>query len=402
MVRRAAWIFLIGSGCGGMRPYNVGAGDDTAVVDGDTDTDTDTDTDSDTDTDTDTDSDTDVEPASITGLTPAWGSTLGGAEVRISGGPFDSSAQVHFVRDGARVAGTVLTANSSEVRVRTPAWTAEAGPVGVEVQTLTHYGEAADAFRYFLDGTGKTGALGALERYEMIGSYWTPQSWVSAQAFFIEPWVMDWGSLLYAPGMDQCRSEYGIHADWDAIGVYDPQLSALVISSTSGGSVRMTPDADASWIYGAEPALSTFVHSTSYRLEPTTGGAGSWPEFSLDPLVVTPPALSVYEPDMGGSEGPDIVQSAFDLRWSPSGARDYVLVDLFRYNGSAIVEEVTCKVVDDGTFRVPSSVWTGWSSGSQMSVYLGRASEGSATLPYNNARAGFVAVTWVVGAGWQW
>ena len=56
---------------------------------------------------------------------------------------------------------------------------------------------------------------------------------------------------------------------------------------------------------------------------------------------------------------------------------------------------------DDGSFVVPSTIWSGWSDYDQISILVGRVQEPTTTLPYNNADNGTVGIYWVYGAGFQ-
>ncbi|MBN2801348.1 MAG: IPT/TIG domain-containing protein [Deltaproteobacteria bacterium] len=336
-------------------------------------------------------------------VVPAWGSTLGGEEVHILGGPFDDTAEVLFTGAGVLMQATVLSATSTQLTVLTPSWAEEVSLTSVEVKTDTHRAVAPDAFRYFEDGAGLTGMLGALERFERLGEVeaGAARTWARAQALFTRPTVLDWGKYRYAPGVDQCRVGYEGPPDGEPLQVYETELSSLELSSSAGGSVHLAVDPGASWRFAAEPDPSAFVHGSTYHLEPTAGSAGVWPEVSLDALFVSPNPLSLYSPYLDSTYPPSIGRDWFMLSWDTSDPADYVVADLRRYHGDTLVETVTCKLADDGSFTVPPTAWTGWDTGSALSIRIGRVSEGTATLPYNGARAGVVGISWVVGTGAQ-
>jgi hypothetical protein len=60
---------------------------------------------------------------------------------------------------------------------------------------------------------------------------------------------------------------------------------------------------------------------------------------------------------------------------------------------------VTCAVRDDGSFTVPSSAWSSWTTGRYVDIVVGRARMPSGTIPVNNADSGVAGVYWVWGLG---
>ena len=160
------------AGCSGLSGFNPladsgghGDADADSDADSDADADVDIDTDADGDSDADSDSDTDLGPLTIDAVDPNYGSTLGGSQVTLTGGPFDASAHVYF----DNVEGVVNSASSSSIAATTPAGTA--GYVDVKVVTDTAYGTASSAFQYWIDGTGQYGVLGRVEWYHYLGTY---------------------------------------------------------------------------------------------------------------------------------------------------------------------------------------------------------------------------------------
>lgn len=374
--------------CQGLTAYNAVPGSDTDPdVNGG-----DADTDADADADADADSDVDVVVLDISEVAPDWGNNKGGTEVTIRGGPFDKTARVWF---GAKEA-EVTFAGPSKVVATAPRST-ETGAVDVKVTTETGEGTGTSAFTYWADGTGSYGAYGFVEWYHMVGSYWdgTPSDFGFAQMFFAEPNSAPPWRVYYSGSKDSCKSEYEFAGE---LLIYDLGASSLKLELPTGATMSLPPDPDNAWLYATELSPAQFKQNGTYGLEEVI--ADGFPPVTNPALVVTPASFSVTQPAVSGSTPPTITKS-LALQWQTSGAGDYVLVILNRYSGSSVVETVTCVATDDGAFQVPSSAWTGWSSGSQMDVLVGRAKEATGTFQHNDATSGVLGVYWVYGAGFQ-
>lgn len=382
----AASGLVVLAACQGLTAYNPGA---------DTDPGDDPDPDSDSDPDSDTDPDTDPQTVDLdlSEIAPDWGSNAGGTEISIRGGPFDSSARVWF---GAKEA-TVTSSTKNRLVVTLPKST-ETGAVDVKVTTDTGEGIGTSGFYYWADGTGQYAAFGQLGWYHMVGTYWssTPADFGYASVFFTDavdtpPW-----RLSYSGSKDSCKSDYTYSGD---VGVYEFDADSIKLELPTGATMSLPKDPDATYAFGTELAASQFKQNGTYGLEEIV--ASDFPPITNPELIVTPTSFSVSQPAIAGSTPPTL-SKAISFQWQTSGAGDYVLILLNRYNASFVMQEtVTCVANDDGAFNVPSSVWAGWSSGGQLDVLVGRAREASGTFEHNNATSGVLGVYWVYGAGFQ-
>lgn len=365
-------------------------------TDSDTDTDTDSDTDSDTDTDTDSDTDTDTDTdvgLTITSLAPTYGSNAGGTTVQINGGPFDSSAEATF--DG--VAARTTSVTSSTLTVVTPASSAE-GAVAVGVSGSAGTASRANAFSYWQDGAGLTGAVGSFEWMEMVGGYWkTPSSWGYSFFGFISPTDFQWRDL-YSPTIDTCQLNYSSSV---SISTYDPGTTSLQLTRSSGSPISYAWDSTDGWFLAnttGDLTASQFGSDTSYTLDITS--SSDFPVTTVPTFIKTPrTGLTVSSPAIAGASAPNISRGQ-TFSWS-GGSADYTLIDLQMRNeaGTATAAAVTCVVNNDGSFTVPSSVWSSWPTNRIVDVYVGQVVEGTGTLPWNSSTSRLAGISWKYGAG---
>jgi hypothetical protein len=77
-----------------------------------------------------------------------------------------------------------------------------------------------------------------------------------------------------------------------------------------------------------------------------------------------------------------------------------VLIALQRMDasGATVDETVTCWALDDGSFTVPASVWTGWATNRTLYVLVGREITSGATLPYDHSGSQVAGIYWNFGA----
>jgi hypothetical protein len=108
----------------------------------------------------------------------------------------------------------------------------------------------------------------------------------------------------------------------------------------------------------------------------------------------------VTSPAISADNAPTVSRTNFNLAWSTSQPGEYMVAQLLRYNSSLTTLEdvVTCAMTDDGSFQVPSGVWSDWDPDQVIYIAVGRVVEDGGTLPYNNAKSGVVGSYWVVGA----
>ncbi|MFH1462808.1 MAG: IPT/TIG domain-containing protein [Pseudomonadota bacterium] len=348
--------------------------------------DTDTDTDNDTDTDTDTDTDVDI---AIEAIGPAWGSTAGGEQVTLEGGPFDTTASVHF--GSAPAAVTDITPTT--LTVYTPAADLP-GLVDVSVRTAEGHGTARDGFIYFTDGTGLAGVIGEITWTTYAGSFWKdPTPWGSAWLTFIEPADFHiWD--LHGPGDDTC-----VASSWSSTAVLhpqDPQVEALTLTPSTGTPSTLTWDPIQQNFRAGDLSAAQLPTSALLRIEEFEGW-GLVPT-SLNPATRIPPAVAFISPTMSGTTPATVSRSAFAVQWSGNGG-DRMLLQAVLLNAAstAVDETVTCVLTDDGAFTIPSTAWPSFPTGRHVMLHLTRLTEYGATLEHNGADNRVVGGYQVIG-----
>jgi hypothetical protein len=335
----------------------------------------------------------DLDGIEVDGVAPDFGTTRGGQEVTLTGGPFDASVRVSFGAAYAQVRAVTAT----EVQVTVPA-AAEAGPVEVSVTTDTGAGSASSAFTYWEDGSGQFGAYGEIALYHYLGDYWAlgdPADAAEVGVYVSEPNAAPYWLLTFAPELEKCVSDYdsGIATAFVDIGA-----SGLELIGPSGETVALEPDPSQSWYYGApDVAASDYVSSSAYDLG--TVSSGQFPAIAVAGLAETPSTFELTRPSLDGDELAHVDREDFDIAWTGGASGDFMAARLLRTNGSGdTVETVTCAMNDDGAFTVPASVWQDWDAGSVLYVLLGRGVGSSGTLPHNDTTSGVAGMYWVVGA----
>lgn len=372
-------------------PYTA----DTGVLDSepDADTDADTDSDADSDSDSDTDTDADADTLRITSVTPSYGTTAGNAQVVIKGGPFDNSASVRFGGSAA----TVDSFTTTEIHVHTPSASAE-GAVDVLVSTSASSATLTSGFYYLQDGAGKVGVIGGHQWFHYAGTYWgnpPPTDFGYSDVTFITAANVDY-SKFFSATLDTCTRDY-TYAGPDMY-VYDFEVPSVALTAPDGATITMPWDSAYGGFVIDELTNPQFQQNGSYDLQ--TVSSPSFPSFAMPDIMRTPSSFTVNAPAIGGSSPPSISRTSLNLTWTGSGG-DYILVYLGLWpNGTGPYEQlVTCALRDDGSFTVPSSVWTSWPTNRQLDVVVGRATAGTGTVPYDNSSSSFVGVYWLYGAG---
>ncbi|MCB9762842.1 MAG: IPT/TIG domain-containing protein [Alphaproteobacteria bacterium] len=387
----SATVALAGlTGCFGLDFFAPDAAvlDDSGFIDSG---DADTDADSDVDSDSDADSDSDTDGPQIDYLDPYYGSASGGTDVLIIGGPFDSSTTVSF----GGVPSTITNMTGTTLNARTPS-----GAEGLVDLTVTNESGSTtepEAFYYFEDGTGLSGTLGAVSWFEYVGGYWngTPTPFGSASWSLLVPANFHYWDY-FAPSDDACASEYSTSAQLSA---YDLDLPTTQIR-TGSRTITMTWEAQYLRWY-AEIAQVDFQANSTYELVELTDGA--IPGFSLNPMATTPRSFTWIGPsgvtDNSATGATRLSRTQLALTWNSSDA-DKMLIQVGIVNaaGTDIDEWVTCVARNDGSFTVPSTVFTRWVAGRQLFIYLGAVVESGARLPTNNANSAVAGISWKIGA----
>lgn len=321
---------------------------------------------------------------------PSHGLTTGGSQITLFGQNLDENAEVFFGDEPA----TLGQVSSGSVTVTLPA-SAVAGPVDVTVRNSAGQSVLDDGFRYWTDGTGKTGAIGYLGRTDYVGDNWDggPSTTVSAVVGFVEPTTFTWFDL-YASGLDQCASNRSVSS---SLVFFDPGLDQLELVS---GSTAIELPWDASQDYFSASDLNTtdFLFSAKYDLdEVTVGDLGT---FGIEGLIQTPSSsLKITSPDIENDL--PFLSKSLPITWTGGyGETAIIELTLLDVSSSAVDEVVTCVVQDDGSFTVPSSVWQGWESLRFMMVGLSTTRSTTATIPMNNASVDVLGIYSKVGIGY--
>ena len=368
-------VFLALSGCGGLAQHNPGGADDGG----------------DDPVSSQDPSASLAEKAAVDDVFPNHGTTLGGTQVTILGGPFSEDAIVWFGDTQAWISSF----SDSELLVDSPPQFD--GSVNVIVEQNDHRSKMVDAFRYWEDGSDLTGLLGRVSWYRYVGDYWTgsPAPYGYASAFFIRPESLQYWEM-YAPMMDSCApSDYG----FDGLEILNPGIDQLTLQASSAADIQLQEDPDyPGFFLSDELGQSAYATSENYAL--VSSGTTAFPAFEVDEAFNVGDGLQVTSPALSGTNAPTIRRGAFDLEWTP-GDGDFLFAALYRWDAEDIVETIYCVMEDDGAFRVPSDAWTGWVSDGQLTIEVGRAHRGVGMLPFNNARSEAVGITWIVGAGFQ-
>jgi hypothetical protein len=339
--------------------------------------------------------DTNLDPLAITDVSPPYGSNAGGYTVVISGGPFDDSARVTFAGPRDTVEGTVEDAQEDALTVTVPA-SSDTSDVDVIVVTDTREGELTDGFIYWPDATDQYGLTGALEWFDMVGNYWggAEADFGDAWLVFLTPTPKRYAELWAASAQDQCESDYvgtsGVSAE--AIGAAD-----LTLRPPTSGTIVLDQDATTTYLYWNDTfAAGRYVQGGAYALDPID--SPDYPAIEITNILEAPNSFSVTAPNISGSSAPTISRTQ-SITWSGSGG-DFMVMQFRLWNsaGTDFQEIVTCWARDDGNFSL-QNVWTSWTSGRQVDVLVGRAIEGTGTLPHTNAKSGMVGIYWVYGAG---
>jgi hypothetical protein len=366
--------------------------DDTGPLGGDADTDVDAD--SDTDVDSDTDADVEIR---IDSLTPSSGTTAGGLEVVIVGGPFDSSAQVKF--DGTK--GGVLSSSTNVLTVVTPG--GSEGAVDVEIITDDGYGKATGGFTYMADGTGYTGAIGEIYWLDFKGGYWTSTPTDEGYGWWspvvaetdLEIWE------LYNSNANGCSADYSYGGEQVYI-LDDLGVSSSTLSSGSG-SINMSWNSSSSVLAFEKTftSISQLDLGKDYNLQPITPTNG-WPEFGGEDFLTMPTAVTLSTPNIDASSLPLLNRNSLQFRWSGGNGGDLavVLLELRNADQTSVDQTVTCVWPNTGSASVPSSVWTKWSSNRIVAIVFGvMASSGGGQLDVNNSNAQVAGTYFVYGGG---
>jgi hypothetical protein len=353
----------------------------------------------------DPDTEPDTDPQGITteirSIEPTFGTDAGGVRVAIE---VDSVGPDPEVRFGAAVA-TIVSIQDGVIEVDTPRGTE--GPVDVTVSSGGGSATAEDGFWLWEDGQGEYGTVGALFWTDYVGDLARLGYVDAGTAWFqlVRP-TEDGYDAIYGTGLDRCTIT-DLEPDHEP---YDLQAMDVQLQGSGAGTFSLPYDPEGDW-YVSELGQSAFVSGVEYRLLPPDGDA-PWPAFGIDPIATTPGAFTVSAPDfevvrLDGSRGQGVTRS-FTLAWSTQQTGDYLTVTLVRWGPAGTfdpdpvaLEQARCLLEDDGSFTVPSNLFSGWSAFYPIDLYIGRTLETGTQLPHNRADNGVVGQYRVAGTVWQ-
>ena len=324
----------------------------------------------------------------ISSIAPDYGTTAGGDLVTITGAEFDASAEVLF--NGS--AGNLITVSDTEMTVRTPA--AAEGLANITVTTDAGSRTLNSAFTYWQDGTGLFGITGIAYWFDYVGNYWSdpqPVDYGYADFAFLVPETYPSGYEVYTPSLNTCRSNYTTTTV--DLYAYTPGVSSADVTAPSGSAISLPTDSDG-YLFTADLNASQF-QTGNYGLKEMV--SASWPSFTLSNLYRTPSAFSITAPNLNSIS--TVNRNSLQIRWTPAGTADYVSILIDNVNASnTVVETITCAVSDTGSFTVPSSVWTQWTSNHTLYFMIGSWKQSTGTIPFNNSNMDTYGAYLVYGA----
>ena len=381
------------AGCG-LETYNETGvvtdpeGDADTDADGDSDSDADGDGDSDADSDSDSDSDTDM---SINSVTPDWGTTAGGTVVTINGTFAASSGEVLFGTES----GSVQSWNNSSISVTTPSQSG-AGLYDITVNSGSNQVVQTEAFTAYEDASGQASVLGSMNWWDYNENVYEPGLDYGDSVMFMNvPSDFHWWEL-YAASQDSCSDNFvssnplNVYTDFEVPQVQLKQGSRTVSMDWNSASLG--------WV--GEYTTSALSQGSAYDLQ--TVSSAVYPSFSITDATRGPKAFTVTSPSAVSGSIQSLSRTNLTFNWSASGA-DAILINIVvtpTGQWTDKVHDVTCWAKNDGSFTVPSSLFSQWGNGSIAYLIIGAAKEGSGTNPIDNGDARIAGIYWRVSAAY--
>ena len=310
---------------------------------------------------------------------------MGGGEAEILGGPFDGSVVVTIGGNDA----DVLSIEADRLVVELP-------PAAEGMRDVVVEGELASAqldngIRYFEDGTGLAGTIGAIEWYELQGSYWTEDS-----SDFGSAW---WG--LVEPEDVHYWSLFGVEEDSCVAAAEFPTLrfmdTGLATTSLSTGDRSIDLEGLDDRTFDTSLSRAEYQEYATYGVDVS---GGTLPDFAIPDLARTGAAFDLYAPYVFGSAPPELKKNELDIEWGQADA-DRMIIWVERYDEdlSEVIETVACVARDDGSFSVPGATWQeDWDYDQWLYIYVGAVHEDGGAVPLNNAESRVAGVYWLLGA----
>ena len=352
-------------------------------------------------------------------LVPFWGPTAGGTEVTITGSGFEGALSVSFGNaslDVTKVAENTVVVVSPALGFEDSVDVSLGSDLGTYVLeggfTYSDSGPP-DPVDTGADDTGDTddveptGLTGGLVDFSLtqiacpICLGLTSYVSVEASVGFHTPTSGSWIGWLPATG--QC--------------VQNPSSSALSSSMTDVGeyvylnsgsrsvSLRRTTGTSGQLVYqGSGLGEEDFIRTAYYDVSVPDGG--SLGSFNVSDGVLTPqgwdnigPIELLYDYPLAFTAA--IRRSNATFSWSPSGGTGTFIVLIEAYNSSSgmLLGSLLCRGQDNGSMTVPSSAFTGFPTGSLLTVGLYRYQVETGTIPANGSSLEGIARMGVIGTG---
>ena len=369
----------------------------------------------DTETDQPSDLDEALIPNLITSILPTYGSTVGGTEVTIFGGPFTGDASVTI----GGYPANVLSNAGSQIRVLTP-FSNLTSTAEVRVDMSDGFGLSPQGFTYYEEGAGATGALGRIEMIEYLGGYWqdefgnpiTDGGKIGSFAIgFTYPVDFQWWEF-YTSSLDSC-SMGAIDANGDDVAdstnyysysdevlLMDIASSTITLSGQSTHSLNRgsqdTSDINYFFYQLASVPETDIIDNSFFTLDIPDGDLAGMtiPQFARASKKLVPSS-----PVMTGTNPPTISRTQ-TFTWTPSGG-DWVRIRMFHVNDDGFIDSnIYCVAEDDGLFTI-SNFHQNWIPNEVMYIQFSRVFESKETMPHNNSEARTNGVYTVIGVGFM-
>lgn len=334
----------------------------------------------------DIEDDTGLDTLVIQELEPGYATSLGGTLAHLSGETLDASARVWL----GDVEAQVLEADADQLLIEVPAMAP--GIYDVRVETLGGEGELLRGLQVFEDATGLAGAFGAVEWYELQGSYWTADSADFGTAWWglIEPADVHYWDI-FGVDEDACTAS----PEFPAMQLMDHGLAEAGIE-VEGHSFTMEGASDR--FFDRRLVASDYVERADYSAPSLSGG--NLPGFGIDHLASTSGGFDLYSPRVYGDAPPELRKNELLVEWGEVEAdRVMILVERMDQDLETVIETVGCVARNDGSFKVPGATWAlEWDYDQWLYIYVGAVTEDAGTIPLNNADSRVAGVHWLLGA----
>ena len=282
----------------------------------------------------------------ISSIEPSFGSTVGGSQVVISGGPFDNGTAAYF--DG--IQAPIFYQSSTSISVGTPTVATEGSVDVVGQQVLNRAWRLLAS--HFSDGYGLTGAIGWLSHippWILLVRSSLDEGYASIS--FIAPQdVHAWE--LVTPSIDSCSpTTYSYGGTLDILDLQEPTLN---LQGPNGVSIPLSWDSTAAIYSSSTLNSSSLPDNTTFDLLPFSG---LLQDFEVNGFANTSQAPILYTPALQGMTPVNISQNQ-TFTWSHRD--DWISIQVSVMHGLvAILDQINCIAVDDGEFTIKAIGYNG-------------------------------------------